>query len=229
MYHNPIQKTCEHCGKSFLTKQSKSKACSKSCAKALWKAKVNALGHNVTKGAGRRKGCTPWNKGKSCPQLSLDNNGFFGKHHNIDTKSKIAEHVLKTKTKNHSLNTSKIEDTIYLKLLTKFPLVLRQYQDERYPFCCDFYIPDNDVFIECNFHWTHGVYCDKIYAPYNKDNPEHKQLLTLWKAKNTKYFNIAINTWTVRDPLKLETAKKNKLNYFAFYTPDEFTKWFDAQ
>ena len=27
---------------------------------------------------------------------------------------------------------------------------------DRYPFACDFYISSLDLFIECNYHWTHG-------------------------------------------------------------------------
>lgn len=34
--------------------------------------------------------------------------------------------------------------------------VKRQYKSELYPFACDFYIQNLDLYIECNFHWTHG-------------------------------------------------------------------------
>lgn len=32
-----------------------------------------------------KKGMIPWNKGKKCPQLSGEKNGFYGKSHNSDT------------------------------------------------------------------------------------------------------------------------------------------------
>ena len=35
------------------------------------------------------KGRVPWNKGKKCPQLSGERNGFFGKRHSDETKVKI--------------------------------------------------------------------------------------------------------------------------------------------
>ena len=34
--------------------------------------------------------------------------------------------------------------------------VIRSYSTDKYPYNCDFYIPSKDVYIECNFHWTHG-------------------------------------------------------------------------
>ena len=41
-------------------------------------------------------------------------------------------------------------------LKERYPDVITQYKDDRYPFACDFYIPSLDLFIECNYHWTHG-------------------------------------------------------------------------
>jgi len=37
-----------------------------------------------------------------------------------------------------------------------------------------------------------------------------------------RFYEIAINVWTVRDPLKRETARKNNLNWLEFFTLDEF-------
>ena len=41
-----------------------------------------------------RKPHTVWNKGKKCPQLSGDKNGFFGKHHTKDIKKLIKQKAL---------------------------------------------------------------------------------------------------------------------------------------
>lgn len=50
------------------------------------------------------------------------------------------------------------------------------------------------------------------------------------KANNGhKIYNIAINTWTIRDPLKRQTAKDNSLNWLEFWTFDEFMKWYEKQ
>ena len=38
-----------------------------------------------------RKGKEPWNKGKDCPQLKGENNGFFGKTHSEKTKKRFSK------------------------------------------------------------------------------------------------------------------------------------------
>lgn len=186
------------------------------------------LGHNVTVSAGRKKGSIPWNKNKSCPQLTGINNGFFGKHHSEETKAKIQKSTQITKKANNSFNISFQEEKVYQLLLTKFSNIVRQYKSDRYPFLCDFYVEDKDLYIECNFHWTHGIYNHKLYAPYDENNLEHQKLLKTWRLKNTKYFNAAIKTWTIRDPLKMKTAKQNNLNYLVFYTLGDFESWFNS-
>lgn len=40
---------------------------------------------------GAPKGREPWNKGKSCPQLSGSRNGMFGKTHSPEVRAKLAE------------------------------------------------------------------------------------------------------------------------------------------
>lgn len=138
---------------------------------------------------------------------------------NKDFKDKFLEKQYIAKKNNNSFNSSNPEDESFLKLKQKFPDIVHHYKDERYPFNCDFYIPSKDLFIELNFHWTHG----KVI--FNKDNPEHIKRLEEWKIKGSKYFLNAIETWTKRDPLKLETFKKNKLNYKIFYEENQFNDW----
>lgn len=59
--------------------------------------------------------------------------------------------------KNGTYKKSKKEDECYELLIKKYDNVIRQYRDEnRYPFNCDFYIPNEDLFIEFNGYWTHG-------------------------------------------------------------------------
>ena len=96
--------------------------------------------------------------------------------------------------------------------------VITQYKDDRYPFACDFYIPSLDLFIECNYRWTHGG------KPY-EGTEDDKQIVQKWKAKNTKFYNNAIQTCTDRDINKRNIAKKNKLNYLFFYSILEIEKW----
>ena len=126
-----------------------------------------------------------------------------------------------TKKKNGTFNSSQLEKDTFEILKSKFPDTLVQYRDERYPFNCDFYIPNLDLFIECQYSWTHGGH------PYNKENDKEK--LELWESKNTQYYKNAINTWTVRDVKKRETAKQNNINYLEFFNIKEFNEWFENQ
>jgi len=91
--------------------------------------------------------------------------------------------------------------------------IYRQYKDERYPFYCDFYIKEDDLFIELNAHWSHG---GRPYDPHDEDCV--KKLLE-WqeKAKTSKFYENAIQTWTVRDVQKRKCAEENHLNYKAIY------------
>ena len=49
-------------------------------------------------------------------------------------------------------------------------------------------------------------------------------IFSCWKAKNTKFYNNAIQTCTDRDINKRNIAKKNKLNYLVFYSILEIEK-----
>lgn len=136
--------------------------------------------------------------------------------------SEIAYKGHLTKKRKGSFKQSDQEERAYQSLKEKFPDVIRQYRDKiKYPFICDFYIPSLDLFIELNFHWTHGGH------PYNAE--KDKEQLEFWKSKNSTYYDTAINTWTVRDVNKLETAKRNNLNYLVFYNEKEFKDWFEQQ
>ncbi|MBO5003767.1 MAG: hypothetical protein J6D03_00570 [Clostridia bacterium] len=132
----------------------------------------------------------------------------------------VREHINNKKLENGTFNTSKSEDKSYEMLKETYPDVVRQYRDNiRYPFSCDFYIPSNDLFIECNYGWTHGKH------PYNENNINDTNIIELWKSKNTKYYNNAIYNWTVRDVNKRNTAKQNNLNYIEFWNIEELKKW----
>ena len=120
-----------------------------------------------------------------------------------------------TKRKNGTFNTSTVEIDSYNILKEKYPDVIYHYKDkERYPFVCDFYIPSLDLFIECNYHWTHGG------KPFEGTKDDQKRIEN-WKSKNSKYYDNAINCWTIRDVKKRNTAKENNLNYLEIWNLDE--------
>ena len=135
---------------------------------------------------------------------------------NVAKLSTTKEKSYKTKKKNGSFSISAPEERFYQELLKHFSQkdVLRQYKEERYPYCCDFYIKSLDLFIELNLNWTHGPH------KFDVNNEEDLSTLLEWqeKAKSSKYYVKAIEVWTKRDILKFKVAAENNLNYYVFYT-----------
>lgn len=75
--------------------------------------------------------------------------------------------MISSKRNNKTFNTSLPEERVYELLIAKYGKegVLRQYKDDiRYPFCCDFYIKDFDVFLELNLFFSHGQH------PFDSNN-----------------------------------------------------------
>ena len=130
----------------------------------------------------------------------------------------IAIATAKTKKSNGNKSTNELEFESLCKLNNvKY---IEEYSDERYPFPCDFYLPDLDCFVELHCSWVHN---DHIY-----NEKEDKLLLAKWqeKAKYSNYYKSAIKTWTVKDVNKLNTAKQNKLNYIILWNTNDIQLWF---
>ena len=73
--------------------------------------------------------------------------------------------------------------------------------DDRYPYYCDFYIPDEDLFIELNAHPSHGR------LPYSELSfEEYSNYPLKW-----------VDVFARRDVEKQQTAKDNNLNYLMIY------------
>lgn len=149
----------------------------------------------------------------------LSQNKDFYAHINKDTWLK---HQHETKRKNHTFKTSKKEETSYELLKEKFGEddIIRQYSSDKYPFACDFYIKSLNLYIECNYHWTHGG------KPYEGTEDDEK-LLSIWKTSNTQYYINAIDTWTLRDVHKRNIAKENNLNWIEFWNINELKNWIE--
>jgi hypothetical protein len=157
-------------------------------------------------------------------KLANENLKKLGRKYGFLYNKEVSEKIYQTKLKNHTLNTSKLEENCYKMLCEKYNTsdIHRNYnKDIRYPFHVDFYIVSKDVFVECNFHWSHGK------EPF--DESFHNDILIKWneKAKMSKFYRSAIKVWTFRDPLKVKTAKDNNLKYFVFYNIKEFKKWIE--
>lgn len=121
---------------------------------------------------------------------------------------------------NHGLHIgfgiSRIELEFYEYLISKFEKddIIYNYISELYPFHCDFYIKSLNLYIELNSFWTHGGH------PFDENNKTDLEKLELWKLKNNKFYNGAIQTWTIRDVRKRNVAKRNNLNYIEIFESD---------
>ena len=127
----------------------------------------------------------------------------------------IQQKIFETKKKNHTFNSSKIEQQFKEYLEQNYPNDFEyQYRSELYPFNCDFYIKSLDLYIEIQGSWTHGKH------PFDENNQEDIDRLNYMKSKNTKFYNNAIYTWTKLDVKKRNIAKQNNLNYLEIFSID---------
>lgn len=122
----------------------------------------------------------------------------------------IQSRIIATKRQNGVLNTSTVE-----KHVKGFDDFESQYNnDSRYPYLCDFYDKDRDLFIEVNASWTHG------YHWYDVENDANA--FKKWNAKSKKsdYYVNALEVFTKRDVEKRECARANNLNYVTLWDSD---------
>jgi hypothetical protein len=135
----------------------------------------------------------------------------------VDSYSQTDEYkkkIYETKKKNGTFNTSKIEQEFKKWLDDNHINYKYQYRSDSYPFNCDFYFPDKDLYFEIQGSWVHNDH------PYNSDSPQDQIILNEWVKKKTKFYNNAIETWTVRDPTKRQWAKEHELNWVEVFSTD---------
>ena len=158
-------------------------------------------------------------------KYGVDNYGKSLKHKinmsTIMSSDEMQEHRYKVMTKNHSFNASKPEEELYLYIKEKFPSVKRQYKDKlRYPYNCDFYIPELDYFIELQGYYTHNTH------PYNPNSILDQVLVERYKERYGPKCQ-AITIWTIKDPEKRDCAKHNHLNFKEIWNLEEGKKFID--
>ena len=158
-------------------------------------------------------------------KYGVDNYGKSLKHKikmsAIMSSDEMQEHRYNVMTKNHSFNTSKPEEELYLYIKEKFPSVKRQYKDKlRYPYNCDFYIPELDYFIELQGYYTHNTH------PYNPNSISDQVLVERYKERYGPKCQ-AITIWTLKDPEKRDCAKRNHLNFKEVWSLEEGKKFID--
>lgn len=126
----------------------------------------------------------------------------------------VLQKIYASKKKNHTFNTSNIEKSFEKYLESKNIKFQTQYKSDLYPFSCDFYIEELDLYIEIQASWTHGEH------PYDPEVDE--SVLKIWgeKSKKSKFYANAIDVWTIRDVKKRQIAKQNNLRYLEIFTND---------
>lgn len=93
-----------------------------------------------------------------------------------------------------------------------------QYSSAKYPFYCDFYLIDYDIYIELNLYWSHNNHF------FDKNSQTDLDTLSIWKdkaKKGHKQYANAITVWTKSDLKKRDTARKNNLNYVVLWSRQE--------
>ena len=119
----------------------------------------------------------------------------------------MQERRYNTMKRNHTFNSSSIEEEFFLYIKSRFPKVIRQYKDKnRYPYFCDFYIPELDYFIELQGYYTHGNH------PFDPNSNEDLQLIEYYKKKYGEDCQ-PITIWSIKDVEKRNCAKSNHLNF----------------
>lgn len=90
-------------------------------------------------------------------------------------------------------------------------------KDPRYPFHCDFYLPEIDTFIEINNFWHHNSHF------YDCNNDNDIKIANYWKEKSKEkpQYKVALEVWTIRDVNKRNCAIKNNLNYIVLWNKDD--------
>lgn len=184
-----------------------------------------------------RTGYTHNMRNPKCKQLRVENNI---KKYGVQNTSQVPEiqaRIQSTKRKTGVFKKSKEEDTVYEMLKPVFPDIIRQYQESRYPYACDFYIPSKDLFIEYQGYCSHGH--NKCHEPYDPTNPKHiKKVKELQRkadgydlisgnvrSKPGQQYRYYIKVWTEIDPLKRQIAKNNNLNFIEFWNLSDVQTW----
>lgn len=121
-----------------------------------------------------------------------------------------------TKTKSLLGTRSSLEYSIEIALQEHHIKYITDYKDLRYPYHCDFYLPDTDTFIEINNWWMHNNHI------YNENCVDDINTLNIWKnkAKSSIQYKRAVDIWQL-DAQKYECAINNNLNYIILWNKDD--------
>ena len=143
----------------------------------------------------------------------------------VDNPLKNKEIWKKSQDNRQISSKSKLENNFlnYLKLKYESDDIITQYKSKEYPYYCDFYIKSINLYIEIQGHWTHNDH------PFDINNLNDQQIMNIWRTKSLsdKYYKNALNTWTIKDVEKRNTAIQNNLNYLEIFGKTDLNKYID--
>ena len=117
-----------------------------------------------------------------------------------------------TNTKSKKGSRSALEIKLELALKERDIKYITDYKEDRYPYHCDFYLPDSDLFIEIHNWWMHNNHIFDI------NNSKDIEILNDWKikAKSSLQYKRAVDIWLL-DSKKYNCALNNNLNYIILW------------
>ena len=143
----------------------------------------------------------------------------------VDNPLKNKEIWKKSQDNRQISSKSKLENNFlnYLKLKYEPDDIITQYKSTEYPYYCDFYIKSINLYIEIQGHWTHNDH------PFDINNLNDQLIMDIWRTKSLsdKYYKNALNTWTIKDVEKRNTAIQNNLNYLEIFGKTDLNKYID--
>ena len=143
----------------------------------------------------------------------------------VDNPLKNKEIWKKSQDNRQISSKSKLENNFlnYLKLKYESDDIITQYKSKEYPYYCDFYIKSINLYIEIQGHWTHNDH------PFDINNLNDQLIMDIWRTKSLsdKYYKNALNTWTIKDVEKRNTAIQNNLNYLEIFGKTDLNKYID--
>lgn len=143
----------------------------------------------------------------------------------VDNPLKNKEIWKKSQDNRQISSKSKLENNFlnYLKLKYESDDIITQYKSKEYPYYCDFYIKSINLYIEIQGHWTHNDH------PFDINNLNDQQIMNIWRTKSLSdnYYKNALNTWTIKDVEKRNTAIQNNLNYLEIFGKTDLNKYID--
>lgn len=143
----------------------------------------------------------------------------------VDNPLKNKEIWKKSQDNRQISSKSKLENNFlnYLKLKYEPDDIVTQYKSKEYPYYCDFYIKSINLYIEIQGHWTHNDH------PFDINNLNDQLIMDIWRTKSLsdKYYKNALNTWTIKDVEKRNTAIQNNLNYLEIFGKTDLNKYID--